>query len=124
MLVNLSSSSPWRRSLGTLPIIRRGFHCQRRLSVKAAFSRIRVLSSTYILLPIASASGMVYALVRCRPNEKAKGGRHMRTMTNDHLIDRRTRKQGVFEGLGLWMVGGVSLLFFFSAGLEFFVRET
>src|SRR5262245_45406240 len=65
---------------------------------------------------------LVYCIRRLK--EKAKGGRHMRTMTSDHLMDRKTREQGVFEGLGLWMVGSVSLLFLFSAGLEFFVRET
>src|SRR5262249_42287288 len=48
----------------------------------------------------------------------------MRTMTDDDLTDRNTRKQGTFEGLGLWMVGSVISLLFFSAGLEFFVRET
>src|SRR5262249_44829358 len=57
----------------------------------------------------------------------------MRTMVGNYskvqevdsgLMDRKIREQGVFEGLGSWMVGSVSLLFFFSAGLEFFVRET
>jgi len=56
----------------------------------------------------------------------------MRTMVGNHSkvqeldsgrMDRKIREQGVFEGLGLWMVGSVSLLFLFSAGLEFFVRQ-
>src|SRR5262245_609717 len=64
---------------------------------------------------------------------ESKGDRHMRTMVGNHSkvqeldsgrMDRKIREQGVFEGLGLWMVGSVSLLFLFSAGLEFFVRET
>ena len=61
----------------------------------------------------------------------SEGGRHMRTIAGNHprvegldrgLTDRKTREHGVFEGLG-WMVGSISLLFLFSAGLEFFVRQ-
>jgi hypothetical protein len=39
------------------------------------------------------------------------------------LMNRKTRENGVFQGMG-WMIGKVSLLFLISVGLELFVRQT
>lgn len=38
------------------------------------------------------------------------------------LMNRKTRGNGVFQGMG-WMIGSVSLLFLISVGLELFVRQ-
>ena len=45
------------------------------------------------------------------------------TTADGDLMNRKTRENGVFQGMG-WMIGSVSLLFFISAGLELFVRQT
>jgi hypothetical protein len=45
------------------------------------------------------------------------------TTADGDLMNRKTRENGVFQGMG-WMVGTVSLLFLISAGLELFVRQT
>jgi hypothetical protein len=45
------------------------------------------------------------------------------TTADGDLMNRKTRENGVFQGMG-WMIGSVSLLFPISAGLELFVRQT
>jgi hypothetical protein len=45
------------------------------------------------------------------------------TTADGDLMNRKTRENGLFQGMG-WMIGTVSLLFLISAGLELFVRQT